>query len=78
LKGFTAPVFSGTHFNEFVVKSDADYAKVHEHLHWDGIQGGLSLSSNFPELENCALFCTTEIHTKEDRDSLIKSLEGFS
>ncbi len=78
LEGFTAPVFSGTQFNEFVVRSEADYAKVHEHLHWNGIQGGLSLASNFPELENCVLFCTTEMHSKEDRDALIQALEGFS
>lgn len=78
LDGFTAPVFSGTHFNEFVVRSEADYSKVHEHLHWKGIQGGLSLASNFEELQNCALFCTTEMHSKEDRDALIKALEGFN
>jgi glycine dehydrogenase subunit 1 len=77
IEGFTAPVFSGTHFNEFVVRSDADYAEVHELLHWYGIQGGLSLSGRFPELENFAVFCTTEMHSKEDRDSLIKVLEGF-
>jgi glycine dehydrogenase subunit 1 len=78
LNGFNAPVFIGSHFNEFVVRSEADYSKVHEHLHWKGIQGGLSLSSNFRDLENCAVFCTTEMHSKEDRDSLIKALEEFS
>jgi glycine dehydrogenase subunit 1 len=78
IEGFMAPVFSGTHFNEFVVRSTADYGKINEHLHWNGIQGGLPLSTNFQELENCALFCTTEMHSKEDRDALIKALEGFS
>jgi glycine dehydrogenase subunit 1 len=78
IDGFTAPVFSGSHFNEFVVRSEAEYPKVHEYLHWKGIQGGLSLSGNFQELKNCALFCTTEMHSKQDRDSLIKALEEYT
>lgn len=76
VKGFDAHVFSGTGFNEFVVRSDADPLDVNAHLLKNGIQGGLPLSSHFPELENCALYCTTEMHTEEDYDSLINALEG--
>ncbi|MCK4443687.1 MAG: aminomethyl-transferring glycine dehydrogenase, partial [Thermoplasmata archaeon] len=76
--GFDTPVFFGTQFNEFVVRSEASPSDVNSHLLKNGIQGGLPLSSNFPELENCALYCTTEMHTKEDHDSLINALEGFS
>jgi glycine dehydrogenase subunit 1 len=76
--GFDAHVFSGTGFNEFVVKSEANPLDVNAHLLKNGIQGGLPLSDHFPELKNCALYCTTEQHAEGDYDSLINSLEGFS
>ncbi|MCI1592531.1 MAG: hypothetical protein LKH79_18600 [Heyndrickxia oleronia] len=38
------------------------------------IFGGKDLSIEFPELGQCALYCVTEIHTKEDIDRLIDSL----
>ncbi len=75
--GFHTPVFLGAQFNEFVVRSEASPSDVNAHLLKNGIQGGLPLSSHFPELENCTLYCTTEMHTKEDHDSLIDALEGF-
>lgn len=77
LQGFEAPLFSSPYFNEFVVRSEGDYADIDEHLLKQGIQGGLPLSSHFEELKNCALYCTTEMHTKNDHDSLIKALEGY-
>jgi len=40
------------------------------------IFGGKDLSQEFPELGNCALYCVTEIHTKEDIDHLIQALKG--
>ncbi len=76
--GFDAHVFSGIGFNEFVVKSESNPADVNAHLLKNGIQGGLPLSDHFPELKNCALYCTTEQHTEEDYNSLIDALEGFS
>lgn len=76
--GFDAHVFSGCQFNEFAVRSKADPLEVNAHLLKNGIQGGLPISSHFPELKNCALYCTTEMHTEKDYDALIKALEGFA
>lgn len=76
IEGFEAPVFEGAHFNEFVVRSKRDYNEVHSFLLKQGIHGGLTLKSHFPELGNTALFATTEVHTKEDFSSLVKALEA--
>jgi glycine dehydrogenase subunit 1 len=39
-----------------------------------GIFGGKDLSADFPELGNSALFCTTEVHTKDDIDRLASAV----
>ena len=36
--------------------------------------GGKDLSKDFPEFGQCALYCVTEIHLKEDIDKLVNSL----
>ncbi len=77
VKGFTAPRFKGTHFNEFVVSSEHLSEKVHRHLVAEGIQGGFVLDDAFPELKDSSLYCTTEMHTKADHDVLVKALEGI-
>jgi glycine dehydrogenase subunit 1 len=40
-----------------------------------GIFGGGDLSAAHPELGQCALYCVTEIHTREDLDRLAGALE---
>jgi glycine dehydrogenase subunit 1 len=49
--------------------------EINEQLLKRGIYGGVDLSEHFPELGNSALYCITEIHTKEDIDRLVLSLE---
>ncbi|MFX0151517.1 MAG: aminomethyl-transferring glycine dehydrogenase, partial [Candidatus Hodarchaeota archaeon] len=39
-----------------------------------GIFGGINLSNEFTELGESALYCVTEIHTKEDIDRLVQAL----
>jgi glycine dehydrogenase subunit 1 len=39
------------------------------------VHGGKDVSKEFPELGQTALYCTTEIHTKEDIDRLAQVLE---
>ena len=38
------------------------------------IFGGKDLSSDFPALGQCAMYCVTEVHTKEDIDTLVSAL----
>jgi glycine dehydrogenase subunit 1 len=62
--------FGGPVFNEFVLEFQGGYEKVENHLLDKGIIGGLALGPYYPELNDCALFCVTETHSKEDIDCL--------
>jgi len=78
MKGVRCPVFKSPHFKEFTVNFDASgkgVREINEQLLKRGLFGGVDLSEHFPELGNSALYCTTEIHMKEDIDRLILSLE---
>lgn len=77
IPGFRAPHFSSPHFNEFVVSSDMSAEKVDSALLSKGIQGGLVLTRQFPELGNAALYATTEMHTRRHHDMLVEALEGI-
>ncbi len=74
VKGFTAPAFKGSHFNEFVVRGPASYAEIDRHLLERGIQGGLGLGDRLPELRNAAVFAATERHARAQFEALAKAL----
>ncbi|MFQ5823998.1 MAG: aminomethyl-transferring glycine dehydrogenase subunit GcvPA [bacterium] len=79
IKGVKAPRFTSPHFKEFIVDFNDTGKRVEEinqSLRTQGIFGGKDLSKEFPELGNCALYCVTEIHTKEDIDALIKAVSN--
>ncbi|MEW5901102.1 MAG: aminomethyl-transferring glycine dehydrogenase subunit GcvPA [Acidobacteriota bacterium] len=57
-------------FNEFVLEFPAGWKNVDAHLRRHGVIGGLDLENYFPELRNCALFCVTEVSSKEEIDRL--------
>ena len=64
-------------FKEFVVDygpSGKSVQDIHDHLQKEGIYGGVDLSASFPELGSTALVCVTEIHKKDDMDTLAKAL----
>jgi glycine dehydrogenase subunit 1 len=78
IKGVKAPLFDSPHFKEFVVsfeETGMTVEDINKSLLEQGIFGGKDLSKEFPELENCALYCVTEVHTKEDLDSLVLALK---
>ena len=70
-------VFSGVHFNEFVIRCPQAH-ELHKKLLSNGIQGGLILDDLYPELKNCMLFGITEMHSKETMEKLISILSGGS
>jgi len=76
IPGFTAPLFHGAHFNEFVVRCEIGYADVHRTLLKQGIHGGLPLTRQLPELKDAALFATTGRHTPAAVDRLLRALEA--
>jgi glycine dehydrogenase subunit 1 len=78
IKGVKAPLFDSPHFKEFVVSfkdTGMTVDDINKSLLEQGIFGGKGLSGEFPELGNCALYCVTEVHTKEDIDSLVQALK---
>ncbi len=67
-------MFSGTHFNEFVIRCP-DAQKIHSYLLQQGMQGGLLLEKWYPTLKNCMLFGVTEAHSEESMKRLISLLK---
>jgi glycine dehydrogenase subunit 1 len=73
LPGFSK-MFSGVHFNEFVIRCP-DAKKVNQHLLQNGLQGGLLLHPRYPALPESMLFGVTELHRTESIDRLITLLK---
>jgi len=72
------PFANGPHFTEFVVdftESGKTTAEINQKLLERNIYGGADLSGCFPDLGQCAIFCTTEIHTKTDIDFLVSTIK---
>jgi glycine dehydrogenase subunit 1 len=72
-----APRFDTAHFKEFVVDfndTGLSVFEINRSLLQRKIFGGKDLSQEFPDLGQCALYCVTEIHTKEDLDFLCGAL----
>jgi glycine dehydrogenase subunit 1 len=78
IKGVKAPLFDSPHFKEFVVSfkdTGMTVEDINKSLLKQGIFGGKDLSREFPELGNSALYCVTEVHTKEEIDRLVQALK---
>jgi len=78
--GLKAPFFEAQHFKEFVVGFDdagLTTSQVNAKLLQRGIQGGISLYDQFPELGQSALYCVTELHTLEDIDRLVVVMKAI-
>jgi len=75
VKGVKIPFSS--FFKEFVVNFDETNKtvyKINKALLKHKIFGGKDISKEFPELGKSALYCVTEIHTKEDIEKLANAL----
>ena len=72
-----APLFESPHFKEFTVNFETrkTIQQVNNALLKHGIQGGKNITTEFSELKNIALYCITELHTKEDIDRLALALD---
>ena len=77
ITGIKAPAFKTAYFKEFIVDFNATgktVGAINRALLHKGIFGGKDLSADFSEFGSSALYCVTEIHTKEDIDQLVESL----
>lgn len=65
-------------FKEFVVDfndTGKTVAEINQALLRDKIFGGVDLSGDFPALGQCALYCATELSSKEAMDHLVDALK---
>jgi len=76
LDGFSLPFGDSPVFNEFVVKSDRrNLATLQQKAKEAGILPGIGLEEHFPDMKNCFLVTTTELHSKADLDKLVAFLK---
>jgi glycine dehydrogenase subunit 1 len=77
IQGVRSPLFEAPHFKEFVVNFDGTgktVAEINQALLAQEIFGGVDLSQEYPGLGESALYCVTEVHTKDDIDRLVNTL----
>ena len=70
--------FNAPFFKEFAVSFDGtgkSVREINEALLEHRIFGGKDLSGEFGQLGQSALYCVTEIMTREDIDTLVRALE---
>jgi len=78
IRGLSLAFPEAVFFKEFVVdfnKAGNSVKSINKSLLQEKIFGGVDLSDQFPELGQAALFCATEIHTKEEINRLAQSLK---
>lgn len=68
-------MFSGAHFNEFVVKCPIDASKLNKRLLNKNIQGGQVLEAQYPELKNSMLLGITELYNDDDIEQFVSALK---
>ena len=74
VKGFSLP-FSGSRFNEFVVRGPVAAADLLSRLAAEkSIEGGIALSRFLPNRDKDFLVCVTETNTREQIDTFISAL----
>ena len=61
-------------FNEFVVQTAADPHEANNRLLEKKIIGGFPLKRFYPELGNAALWCCTELNTREQIDAAVQAV----
>jgi len=79
ISGVKTPVFKSAHFKEFTVNFDEakmKVEKINKALLKHRVHGGKDVSKEFPELGETALYCVTEIHSKEEIERLAEALEA--
>jgi len=77
IDGVKTPIFKSAHFKEFTVNFDnsgLSVREVHEKLLQLRIHGGKDVSKEIPELGETALYCVTEIHSRQEIECLAAAL----
>ncbi|MCQ4922508.1 aminomethyl-transferring glycine dehydrogenase subunit GcvPA [Tissierella carlieri] len=77
IKGVKGSKFNNIGFKEFIVDfndTGKTIKEINKELLNESIFGGKDLSEEFPELGQSALYCVTEVHLKEDIDTLVNAI----
>lgn len=67
--------YTGAAFHETVLRLECDAAAVLRVMSAHGVQAGLDLSADYPELKNHLLVCVTETRTEADIEKYAQLLE---
>lgn len=67
----------GAFFNEFIVECPLPVADINAALLEKGILGGYDLEQDYPAAHNQALFCVTEMNSRQQIDHLVESLKSL-
>jgi glycine dehydrogenase subunit 1 len=63
-------------FNEFVVQSKEDPHVITDRLLQKKMIGGFNLGKFYPELGNAALWCCTEVNTRQQIDAAVEAVQA--
>ncbi|KQL49729.1 glycine dehydrogenase [Brevibacillus choshinensis] len=69
--------FASAFYKEFLVdfsQTGKSVKEINQALLAKGIFGGVDMSQAFPELGQSALYCVTEVHSKEDIDTVVQAI----
>ena len=66
----------GKRFNEFVVQTKEDPHAINDRLLEKKMIGGFPLKKFYPELGNAALWCCTEMNTREQIDAAVEAVQA--
>ncbi len=69
--------FDKPFFKEFMVTAPKDVNEVNEKLMEQGMLGGFSVGTYYPDQKNGLLLCVTEKRTLDEIHQLVKGLEGI-
>jgi glycine dehydrogenase subunit 1 len=67
---------NGKRFNEFVIQTKEDPRAINDRLLEKKMIGGFALKKFYPELGNAALWCCTEMNTREQIDAAIQAVQA--
>jgi glycine dehydrogenase subunit 1 len=77
LPGFS-PAFAQPFFDEFALRCPMPVRELAVALESRGIVAGYDVSRDYPELEHTLLVCVTEMHTRQNIDTLIDALRAVT
>ena len=78
IEGITVKGINKPHFKEFVVdfgQTGKTVAEVNKALLEQSMFGGFDLTKQMEGMDQCALYCVTEVHTQSDIDQVVAAIQ---